>query len=549
MLPELCLNGKMERPMECQFLSPAELPHTTLLYSSYLSNFSSVSEYYVHPPDLEGISRAAKEIRQDDAARNGVVEVLRRQNIEFGGGAETSRNLDRLRDGAFAVVTGQQVGLLGGPAFSVYKALAAIRLANDLTAAGTNAVPVFWLATEDHDLAEVDHCFFGARGGLERFDLTTSGLEGRRVGEIALGDAVSEISSRATGILEGASSEEVARWIAESYRPEETFGSAFAKLMTRMFAGRGLIFLDPLSPELHRLSAPTMLHALKDHEVLTKELIERAADLERAGFHAQVKVVESSTLVFRIVDGQRVAIRSKNGGFVAGTIHESLEDTLKAAQSNPEQFSANALLRPVIQDTLLPTVAYIGGPAEIAYHAQTSLIYKRLLGRAPAILPRAGFTLVTGHVANLLKKYNLDVRDAFADKQNLRGKMEAEVLPQALTERFEAGEKTLQTLLADLREPLARLDQTLAGALDTAAEKMLYQYNGLRSKAGRAEGFRTGVLDTHEKEITRLLLPNNALQERSLSVLPFLASQGRELLDRLEREIKPGSGEHCIFYL
>ena len=134
--------------MECHRLSPTELPHTTLLYSSYLSNFSRVSEYYVHPPDLEGISIAAKDIRQNDFMRNGVVEVLRRQNTIFGGDAATSRNLDRLRDGAAAVLTGQQVGLLGGPAFSVYKALTAIRLANDLTASGTDAVPVFWLAKQ-----------------------------------------------------------------------------------------------------------------------------------------------------------------------------------------------------------------------------------------------------------------------------------------------------------------------------------------------------------------------------------------------------------------
>ena len=120
--------------MECHCLSPAELPHTTLLYSSYLSNFSHVSEYYVHPPNLEGIPRASKQIRLDDSIRQGVAEVLRRQNAAFGGDAATSRNLDRLRDGAAAVVTGQQVGLLGGPAFSVYKALTAIRLANDLTA-------------------------------------------------------------------------------------------------------------------------------------------------------------------------------------------------------------------------------------------------------------------------------------------------------------------------------------------------------------------------------------------------------------------------------
>jgi len=535
--------------MECHCISPAELPHQTLLYSTYLTDFSRVSEFYVHSPDLNGIGLASQELHFGDAIRRGVVEVLRKQNATFGGGSETNRNLDRLQNGAFAVVTGQQVGLLGGPAFSVYKALTAIRLANELTANGTNAVPIFWLATEDHDLAEVNHCFFGARTGFERFELGVAGAEGRRVGEIELGEAMRENSSRASALLEGAAAEEVARWITETYRPGETFGSAFAKLMTRMFAGHGLLFLDPLSPELHRLSAQTMLRALQDHDAITKELVRRSAALERAGLHAQVKVSENSTLVFRIVDGRRVPVRPKDGGFLAGNTQESFEDTSKAMENHPEQFSANALLRPVIQDTLLPTIAYIGGPAEIAYHAQTSLVYKRLLGRAPAILPRATFTLVTSHVRNLLQKYKLDVRDVFAARQKLRAKMEAEVLPRELTERFAEGEKDLQTLLEALREPLAKLDQTLAGALDTATEKILYQFNSVRGKAGRAEGFRTGVLDSHEREIISLLLPNNQLQERSLSILPFLAAQGVELLDQLERNIKIGGGEHCVLYL
>jgi bacillithiol biosynthesis cysteine-adding enzyme BshC len=539
----------MERPMECHCIPPADLPHATLLYKAYLNDFSRVSEFFVHSPDLNGISRAAKDIRFEDALRRNVVDVLRKQNAAFGGDLETNSNLDRLQNGAAAVVTGQQVGFLGGPAFSVYKALTAIRLANELTASGTNTVPIFWLATEDHDLAEVDHCFFGGRAGLERFHLNTPGAEGRRVGEIPLGEAVREICSRASGMVEGAAAEAVANWISASYRPEETFGSAFAKLMTRIFAGRGLIFLDPLSPELHRLSAQTMLRALKEHEPLAKGLAARSSALERAGYHAQVKVAENSTLVFRIVDGQRVAVRPKNGGFAAGNIQESFEETLKAAEQRPEEFSANALLRPVIQDTLLPTIAYIGGPAEIAYHAQTSIVYKRLLGRAPAILPRAGFTLVTPHVANLLKKYNVDVRDAVAGRQKLRPKMEAEVLPHELTERFEEGEKKLQGLLEGLRGPLAKLDRTLGGALDTSAEKMLYQFNSVRSKAARAEGFRTGVLDTHEREIISALLPNGELQERSLSILPFLAANGVELLDQLDRNIKVGTGEHCTLYL
>jgi len=535
--------------MECHSIPAGEMPGATLLYTTFLNDFSRVSGFYSHPPNAAGIQQAAAEIRTEDAMRRGVVEVLRAQNTAFGGDAATSRNLDRLRDGAVAVVTGQQVGLLGGPAYCVYKALTAIHAARELTEKGTYAVPIFWLATEDHDLAEVNHNYFSKRGGIERLELAPQGIADRRVGEIRLGDAIREISARASEMLSGPASEEVARWLAGSYLPEETFGSSFAKLMTRIFAGKGLIFLDPLSPELHRLSALTMHRAIREHKTLAQELVARSAAIEDAGFHAQVKVTEQSMLVFRIVDGQRLALRPSEGGFLAGSKWESEEDTLRSLELHPLEFSASALLRPVIQDSLLPTVAYVGGAAEVAYQAQTSVVYQRLLGRAPAILPRAGFTLVTEHVANLLKKYNLGIADVFAGRHRLHARMESEALPEALTARFEEGEKTIKGVMEGLRGPLSKLDQTLAGALDTASEKMLYQFNGLRSKAGRAEGFRSGVLNTHENEIASALFPDNGLQERSLSLLPFLASEGGELLEQLDRCIKVGTGEHCVIEL
>jgi bacillithiol synthase len=535
--------------MECHCVSPDELPGTSRLYSAYLSDFSCVSEFYSHPPNRMGIDKAIGEVRIEDAVRRAVAAVLESQNRAFGGDEVTFRNLDRLRDGAVAVVTGQQVGLLGGPAFSVYKALTAIHVARELTERGVNAVPVFWLATEDHDLAEVDHCFFPRRGGFERFELHPPDAADRRVGDIRLGEGICELSAQAAALLEGPRKDEVGEWITASFAPGESFGSAFGKLMTRIFSGRGLIFLDPMSPELHRLSAPTMLRAVREHKDLARELVARADALERAGFHAQVKVTEQSTLVFRMVEGRRIALRTGNGGLVAGNKEESLEATLEAANEHPEEFSPSALLRPVIQDTLLPTVAYIGGPAEIAYQAQTSWIYRNLLGRAPAILPRASFTLVTSHVANLLKKYNLEVREILQGRHRLRAHMEAEALPQALSSRFEQGEQAIKALVDGLREPVAKLDQTLVGALETASEKMLYQLNGLRAKAGRAEGFRTGVLNTHENEIASLLLPNGALQERSFGLLSFLAAEGPGLLDELDRHIQPGTGDHCFLYL
>jgi len=539
----------MTAPMESDCLGPAGLPHTTRLYAAYLEHFSRVAEFYEHVPTLDGIARAAASVRLDANIRQGVVDVLREQNRAWGRGPDVSRSLDRLAEGAVAVVTGQQVGLFGGPAYSVYKALTALHLAEELTSRGTPAVAVFWMATEDHDLAEVSHCAFGTRSGPERFELATSDGAGRLVGEIPLGDAVRGLVDRAKELLEGPDSGAVAAWLEEAYRPEGTYGAAFAKLLTSIFSERGLVVLDPMSPKLHHFAAPILRRALEEHAEIARELVARNKRLERDGFHSQVKVVERSTLLFRVVNGKRLPLKPKNSGLAAGALVESLAEALLALDRSPEDFSPSALLRPVVQDALLPTAAYIGGSAEIAYLAQASLVYRRLLGRMPAVLPRAGFTLVDPHVARLMKKYNVALTDVFSGRQKLRAKLDRETLPKSFARRFDDGNKALRRTLARLRTPLGKLDHTLLGALDTAEKKMLYQFTHLREKAGRAEAFRTGVLDAHERELLGMLYPHHALQERSLCFLPFFAAHGTDLLNRLEKKIQIGSGNHCVIHL
>ncbi len=370
------------------------------------------------------------------------------------------------------LLRGQQVGLFTGPAYSLYKAITAAACAEELTRRGVDAVPVFWLATEDHDLAEINHASWTTRTGLAEFILPGNPEdEGHRVGEIALGAPITASVVTAMDTLEGPYAAEVGRALRESYTPGDTYGSAFGKLMTRLVAGRGIIFLDPLDSRLHHFASGIYRRALDDAEPLADALLARSKELERGGFHAQVKVTRESTLLFYNVDGVRQPLRRRGEKFHAGAASFSLEELRAAIATTPEAFTPNVLLRPVVQDTLLPTVAYIGGPAEIAYMAQVQVVYKHLLGRMPAILPRASFTLVEPPIARLLKKYGLDFRDVMRGRQHLRGRMEMKSLPRALAGRFAADEKALRRLLQAYRKPLAHLDRTLTGALDSVGEE------------------------------------------------------------------------------
>jgi len=306
-------------------------------------------------------------------------------------------------------------------------------------------------------------------------------------------------------------------------------------LFARLLAGRGIILFDPLDHGLHRLAAPIYRRAIEDSEALRHALIARSKDLENSGFHAQVKVTRESTLLFATVDGRRQPLRSRNGNFIAGNDSFTREELFAAIDRSPENFTPNVLLRPIVQDTLLPTAAYIGGPAEIAYMAQVQVVYEKILGRMPAILPRAGFTLVEPVIARLLKKYKIDVSELFSGRRRVRSRMELTSLPRGLAARFEKDEKTIRRLLASYTRPLDRLDKSLLGARDTSERKILHQFLKLKSQAARAQAFRSGVIDTHERLLLDSLFPHHGLQERSLCFLPFLAAYGPPLLDSLAR--------------
>ena len=325
----------MAQPMECHCFSATQVPRTTHLYSTYITDFPKLADFFAHAPTLESVLKVAGETSIDRQLRTKVAGILRAQNRAFGADAAVEAALDQFAGGATAIVSGQQVGLFSGPSYTIYKALSALRLAEELRKAGKPAVALFWLATEDHDLAEINHCLWPERGGSQRLELPSEGQAKRRVGELALGDPVSALVEQAVATLQGPAATQLADALRASYRPQETYGSAFGKLLARLFAGTGLILLDPLSPELHALAAPLYRAALEQHSEIAADLLARSKTLARRGFHAQVKVTEQTTLLFVDQDGERVPLRARNGDFSLGRRTMSLQQPTELLDSAP----------------------------------------------------------------------------------------------------------------------------------------------------------------------------------------------------------------------
>ena len=541
----------------------SEIPQTTRLFSTFLSHPERLSHYYSHPPTLDGVAAAAREVKLTPEARRLLVDILRDQNARFSPGvaldAAVARNLDRLANGAAAIVTGQQVGLFSGPALTIYKALTAVKIADEMTRQGVDAAPIFWMATEDHDFTEVNQSEWATRNGLAKYQLAPEvAASGDCVGQIRLGDSVDSLARTAAETLEGANAAETVAALRESYAAPQTFGSAFAHLLARIFAGRGLLILDPRDSRCNALAAPVYRAAIEAADELRAGLLARSQALADTGYHAQVKVSQDSTLLFVNVDGKREALRAQGAGsFAAGAAVFSKRDLLGLLEKSPEAFTASALLRPVLQDTILPTAAIIGGPAEIAYFAQSQVVYRKLLGRMPAALARASFTLIEPPIARFLEQYGLDIRDVWRGRQHLRAKMEQKAMPDDLEKRFVSDEEALRKMLSAYRGALERLDSTLLGAVDSVGEKMIGALQKLKEKVGRAENFRTGVLDRHERILLDALFANHELQERHLSFLPHLAAHGAQLLDEILQvmpvpggaESSPCAGQHHVVFL
>jgi len=523
------------------------VPGTSRLFLDFLSHSPQIRPFYpTSTLSIEELSQAQQADIPPDR-RQRVAAVLARQNRQWNASPETLANIEKLRHGARTVVTGQQVGLFLGPAYTIYKAATVIRLARELTSRGVEAVPVFWLASEDHDLAEVNHTFIpDGSGGLRRLETTSQAGEGAPVGNIVLQDDVRALGNELKALI---GDSEVLELVRRTYIPGKSFATAFAELLTKLFSSHGLILLEPSDPELHQIGAPLLQLAAEKADALTSALLSRNKQLESADYHAQVKVTNSSTLLFFLKNGTRTSVHRKNTHFGVNGEQWTAEEFQNRIVENPELFTANVLLRPVLQDYLLPTTAYVAGPAETAYFAQVQVVYEHLLRRTTPVWPRFSATLIEPRLASWMRKYGLHLRDVLKPKDDFLATLAKRTIPADLKDDFDRSRDQLDRLLAPLLHSLKKLDPSIAAAGEVSARKMRYQLERLESRSARAHLHREQTLERHAGLLTSMLFPEKELQERYIAGVYFLGKFGADLIDRLVADYHPGCPDHQVFSL
>lgn len=354
-----------------------------------LSSFLGIS--YKKP---EAISQAYKQIVGHSYPRQELIHALRQYNILIGNDVKALQNIERLispQQGC--IVTGQQLGLMGGPAYTILKGISCLLLARE-----SGAIPVFWLATEDHDVAEIDHTYLlDAYGNLKYFHLSFP-KDGRPVEDLTLSEKNIDVIYR---FLDAAS-------IDRAHHPEinESYTQTMAKVMVQLFAGTGMVFVEPKL--LRSLARPFFRREIENRADLQNVLKATTAQLIAAGWEEMISFKEGTNLFFKDDEGRRRKILFDNGAFHIGKQNVTEKDLLALIDEQPGRFSTNVAARPVLQSLLIPTVAYIAGPSELDYYRQLKDYHQAHGISMPCIVPRISATLIPEYAAETISKCKID---------------------------------------------------------------------------------------------------------------------------------------------
>lgn len=460
-----------------------------------------------------------------------VHRVLVAQNERLADSPARTAHLDALARGAAVVVTGQQVGLFLGPLYTIHKAATAVVVARTLAAeTGLPVVPMFWLQTEDHDLAEIASCGVAGQAQGQMIEAPIEADNRVSIAHRTLPDEIANCLERLEAALgDGANVQQHLERLRRHYRAGATWSRAFAGLLGELFAPEGLVVIDPRGePALPaRLIAPIHARALDDAAPIADALITQARALEAAGAPVPIHVRPGAPLAFYHPDGAhgpRVRLEPAGDSFVeVGGERVHTRDELRAAlQGDVRRFSTSALLRPIVQDSLLPTVAYVGGPSEVAYFAQLPPLYKAFDRRMPLIVPRARFRIIDLRTRKLLERLGLAPDDAARPEAELLARLgpaarDTEEISRRLLDPFVAAHAELAASLPDAGPEITRALAKTRGSVERSVGKLIARLERARlyADAARVDAVR---------RLRAVLAPDGAPQERWLG-LPALAAR------------------------
>ncbi len=532
------------------------LPNISPLVYDYFYEYDKVSEFFSgHFHDPTAFDLQTEKVQSRNLPRKRLAAILKEQNLSYGCGEQTIENIDTLtQDQTCAVVTGQQVGLFSGPLYTVFKALTAIKLAESLNQNSTGYfVPIFWLASDDHDFAEINHITLLDKENQIKdipYQTHSSSLK-IPVSRIALTTEISHCVQQINDHTRDSEFKpEILSRLGTAYQPGRSFVEAFAQWMTRLFKSYGLIFIDGAHPDLKDLGKDVFYTEIAQNSPSTRCVLESSQKLTQKNYSTQIQLHEGILNLF-LVEDERESIQFRDDDFsIKGKPKTFKKDELlQLLQKQPHKFSPNVLLRPLYQDTVLPTVAYVGGLSEVAYFAQMKEVYNRFSLPMPIIYPRKSLTLIEKNVNRTLKTYNLKVQDMWRNADAKINEIAKEKIPRSLEKAIHITASHLDKDLKNIRKETLAFEPTLEKTVDLTMRKIHHQISLLEKKILKASKKQNTIMMQRIQLAKNGLYPNRHLQERVFNITPFLIKYGFAFMDRLYKAVHIKHHDHQILKL
>ncbi len=541
------------------FINFSDIPKNQNLFLDYLYEFDNVKEFYKHNfRDKDAYLPLFRKLTHSKSKRNFDLSTLVKDqyddNIKIS--TKTNRNIELLgKENTIAIVTGQQLGILGGPLYTIAKILTAIRLSNQFSERFDDYkfVPVFWLEGDDHDFNEVRSINIldnenqilniGYKEEISDDDAKQS------IGNLIFDEALNEFFTKLDeNLRETEFKNELLSKLKECYQVGKSFKQSFKDLLFWLFDEQGLIIFDPQDPKVKEILKPIFKKEVNDFALHTQKLIQVSARLEEI-YHAQVKV-KPVNLFYHTDDGRYSVepveeifkLRRKRKQFTK-------EEILQEIDNAPQRFSPNVLLRPICQDYIFPTGFYVAGPSEISYFAQVTPLYDFYNVVAPIVYPRVSFTILEKNISSTLDKYDLTINDIFLGFEELKEKVIANLSENNIEKVFQESDNDIELLFDKIKENLFAVDKTLVDVSGKTKEKILSLLNELKSKAIKAQENKYETTIRQLTRVSNLLYPNGNLQERELNFSYFYNKYGMEFIQKLYDDISVSEFEHQIIQL
>lgn len=540
------------------------IPFNQVLSSSKLLNalldtFPRVAPFYtydLHDDEIWARMIGLVDKRAHTLPGSGLASVLLEQNRRFGADAATLANAEALgRADTYAIMTGQQVGLLTGPLYTIYKAMTAVRAAQRLEhRLGRRIVPVFWMASDDHDFHEINHVHVCNQANeVIRLELTPeTSIDRRSAVHIPFGPGIIQLIDNFIDALPDSEFKPlIAEFLHESCSPEVTFSEGFARLLTRLFQGRGLVIVDPSDAALKPFMRPIFEQEIRSPLNTTQAVLEAASHLERTGFQPQIDRTPDAMNIFMYHEGcrtpltygdDRVHLRHTDVSY-------TIDELMRMVETSPESFSQNVVTRPIVQDALFPALAYVAGPAEVAYYAQLTGVYDYFDLPYPIVYPRASMTIVERRVGRVLEKWDLSVEDFLDDIYQIVGQRMRDEIPDEVTQVFDGARTALAEHYGRLAEQVTTIEPTLQNVADSARRKSEFELSKLEDKTVQAIKRAHKTMRQQIEKADPQLYPRHQMQERMYNIWSYIGLYGFEFMDILYEAVDDTDFSHRVVSL